>query len=61
VHELGWRLDLSPDRTLTIRRRDATVESVREIQIKPTAKSWDATVEECQRARQRLRAIAPAG
>lgn len=61
VHELGWRLDLSPDRTLTIRRPDGTVDSVSEVQIRPTSRTWHETIDECQRARQRLRALQRAG
>jgi hypothetical protein len=61
VHELGWRLDLSRDRTLTIRRPDGTVDSVSEIQIRPTTRIWNETVDNCQRVRQRLRALQRTG
>ncbi|HZB40452.1 MAG TPA: DUF222 domain-containing protein [Ilumatobacter sp.] len=57
VHELGWKLDLAPDRRLTIRQPDGSVFSVESIQIRPTSRSALDVHDTCRRARQRVLAL----
>src|SRR3954447_4870423 len=54
VHELGWRLELAPDRELTIRQPDGTVYAVEPIQIRSTQRGYCELHDLTQRTRQRL-------
>src|SRR4051794_4596658 len=54
VHELGWRLELAPDRELTIRQPDGTVYAVEPIQIRSTQRRYCELHDLTQRTRQRL-------
>jgi hypothetical protein len=57
VHELGWTLDLAPDRQLTIRTPDGSVYATAPVQIGPTSRDEIALHDLCHRARQRARAL----
>ncbi len=57
VHELGWKLDLAPDRQLTIRQPDGTVYSIESMQIRPTARTARDAHDTCKRARERVLAL----
>jgi hypothetical protein len=57
VHELGWKLELAPDRHLTIRQPDGTVYSSEPIQIRPATRQYEAIHQMCERARQRAAAL----
>jgi uncharacterized protein DUF222/HNH endonuclease len=54
VHELGWRLELAPDRELTIRQPDGNVFAVEPIQIRSTQRQYCELHDLAQRTRQRL-------
>jgi len=54
VHELGWRLDLAPDRELTIRQPDGTLFAVEPLQIRTTRHGHCELHQLTQRTRQRL-------
>jgi hypothetical protein len=57
VHELGWKIDLAPDRLLTIRQPDGTVYSVEPIQIRSTSRAARDVHRACQLARERVLAL----
>ena len=54
VHELGWRLELAPDRQLTIRQPDGTLYATEQIQIRSTERGYCELHDQTERARQRL-------
>jgi Domain of unknown function (DUF222)/HNH endonuclease len=54
VHEQAWRLELAPDRELTIRQPDGTVFAVEPIQIRSTQHHYCELHDLTQRTRQRL-------
>jgi len=54
VHEQGWRLELAPDRELTIRQPDATIFAVEAVQIRSTQRRYCELHDLTQRTRQRL-------
>ena len=54
VHEQGWRLELAPDRQLTIRQPDGTVFAVEAVQIRSTKRHHCELHDLTQRTRQRL-------
>ena len=54
VHELGWRLELAPDRLLTIRQPDGTIFATEPIQIRSTQRGYCELHDQTERARQRL-------
>jgi hypothetical protein len=54
VHEQGWRLELAPDRQLTIRQPDGTVYAVEAVQIRSTKRHHCELHDLTQRTRQRL-------
>ena len=53
VHELGWRLELAPDRLLTIRQPDGTIFATEPIQIRSTQRGYCELHDQTERARQR--------
>jgi hypothetical protein len=57
VHELGWKLELAPDRRLTIRQPDDVVYSVEPIQIAPRSRADRQLHDMCRRGRERVRAL----
>jgi hypothetical protein len=57
VHELGWKLDLAPDRQLTIRQPDGTLYCAETMQIRPTARTARDVHDTCRRARERALAL----
>ena len=57
VHEMGWRLELAPDRQLTIRQPDGTVFAIEPIQIRSTKRHHCELHELTQHTRQRLAAL----
>jgi hypothetical protein len=54
VHEQGWRLELRPDRELTIRQPDGAIFAVEPVQIRSTQRHHCELHELTQRARQRV-------
>jgi hypothetical protein len=54
VHELGWRLELAPDRQLTIRQPDGTIHAIEQIQIRSTQRGYCELHDQTERTRQRL-------
>jgi len=54
VHELGWRLELAPDRQLTIRQPDGTIYATEQIQIRSTQRGYCELHDQTERTRQRL-------
>jgi hypothetical protein len=54
VHELGWRLELAPDRQLTIRQPDGTIHAIEQIQIRSTQRGFCELHDQTERTRQRL-------
>ena len=54
VHELGWRLELAPDRQLTIRQPDGTIYATEPIQIRSTRRGYCELHDQTERTRQRL-------
>ena len=54
VHELGWRLELAPDRLLTIRQPAGTIFATEPIQIRSTQRGYCELHDQTERARQRL-------
>lgn len=54
VHEIGWRLELAPDRELTIRQPDGTIYAVEPLQIRSTQHGYCELHDLTQRTRQRL-------
>jgi hypothetical protein len=57
VHELGWRLELAPDRELTIRQPDGTIFAVEPIQIRSTQRGYCELHDQSERVRQRVAAL----
>ena len=57
VHELGWKLELAPDRQLTIRQPDGTIYAVESIQIRSTSRTARDLHRACQLARERVLAL----
>jgi hypothetical protein len=54
VHELGWRLELAPDRQLTIRQPDGSVYAVEPVQVRTTQRGYCELHDQTERTRQRL-------
>jgi hypothetical protein len=54
VHEHHWRLELAPDRELTIRQPDGTIHAVEPVQIRTTRRDYCELHDLTQRTRQRL-------
>ncbi len=54
VHEQHWRLELAPDRQLTIRQPDGTVFAIEPIQIRSTSRHHGDLHDLTQRTRQRV-------
>jgi hypothetical protein len=57
VHELGWRLELAPDRQLTIRQPDGTIFATAEPQIRSTRRDYCELHDLTQRTRRRVAAL----
>jgi hypothetical protein len=57
VHELGWRLELAPDRELTIRQPDGNVFAVEPLQLRSTQRGYCELHDLTQRARERVAAL----
>jgi hypothetical protein len=57
VHEIGWRLELAPDRELTIRQPDGTIYATEPVQIRSTQRGYCELHDQTERARQRLAAL----
>jgi Domain of unknown function (DUF222) len=54
VHELGWKLELAPDRQLTIRQPDSTVYASEPVQVRTSQRGYCELHDQTERARQRL-------
>jgi hypothetical protein len=54
VHELGWRLDLAPDRQLTIRQPDGNIYATEPVQVRTTQRGYCELHDQTERTRQRL-------
>ena len=54
VHEQRWRLELAPDRQLTIRQPDGTIYAIEAVQIRSTRRHHCELHDLTQRTRQRL-------
>jgi hypothetical protein len=57
VHEMGWRLELAPDRQLTIRQPDGNIYATESIQIRSTQRGFCELHDQTERTRQRLAAL----
>jgi len=57
VHEIGWRLELAPDRELTIRQPDGSVYATEPVQIRSTQRGYCELHDQTERTRQRLAAL----